>query len=142
MMILFVCHANLNRSPRAAEVFRFIANEKKLDVEIMSAGTQAFPIFNSENSKKAFGVEKTTQLTNEMLEKADYVVSMDNDVSQEIKEDFQIVPQKMITLGIEDNFSLRKNNLHNLYGILDQKLRPLAEEVSLSQRKRPNKEIL
>jgi len=77
-----------------------------------------------------------------MLEKADFVVSMDNDVSQEIKEDFQIVPQKMITLGIEDNFSLRKNNLHNLYGILDQKLKPLAEEISLLQRKRPSKENL
>jgi protein-tyrosine-phosphatase len=143
MMILFVCHANLNRSPRAAEVFRKLADQKGFDVEIQSAGTNA--CFEGEDPQlllRTFGVDHSTQLTNEMLEKADITVALDSWVQQEIETEYQIPPKKLISLGIPDVYSLRRENFDRLYEILNKKLEPLAEEISLSQRKRTNKEAL
>lgn len=141
MMVLFVCHANLNRSPRAAEVFRKLADQKGFNVEIQSAGTDAYLKDNNPQLlNETFGVDHVTQLTNEMLEKADVVVALDGWVEQEIKTGYQLATKKMITLGIPDVYSKRWNNFDTLYEILNKKLEPLAEEMSFSQRKRPTKE--
>jgi len=142
MMVLFVCHANLNRSPRAAEVFRKLANQKGFSVDIQSAGTDAY--FKDEDPQflnEGFGVNHVTQLTNEMIEKANIVVALDDWVKQEIEAGY-IKPKRMIALSVPDRFSKRRNNFDELYVILNQKLEPLAEEISLSQRKRINKETL
>jgi protein-tyrosine-phosphatase len=143
MMVLFVCHANLNRSPRAAEVFQKLADQKGFAVEVQSAGTNAYlEDDNPQHLNETFGIDHVTQLTSELLEKADVVVALDIWVTQQIKMEHQFVPkEKIITLGIPDNYSKRENNLDALYEILNKKLEPLAEEISLSQRRRPNKEI-
>ncbi len=144
MNILFICLANLNRSPRAAEVFQKLANQKGLDVEVQSAGT------NTSFGRKAdpelllrgYGVKSVTQLTNEMLEKADIVVALDSEIRKEIETDYLVIPRKIITLDVEDRYSLGRKNLDSLFEILNRKLEPLAEELSLLQRKRPGKEAL
>lgn len=141
-MILFICHENLNRSPRAAEVFRRLADQKGFDVEIQSAGINAPSYFSPKILSMAFGVNHVTKLTDEMLEKADVAVALDDWVQQKIETDYGVKPKRIVTLGIPDHYSLIQNNLSKLYKILDEKLEPLAEEISLSQRRRPNKEIL
>lgn len=142
MIVLFVCHANLNRSPRAAEVFRKFAEQKGFDVEIQSAGTDApAGIPNPELLLVEYGVERTTQLTNEMLKKADIVVALDPWVEKEIRTWYK-PPEKITVLNIPDRFSLQSDNLDVLYEILNKKLEPLAEELSRSQGRQPSKEIM
>lgn len=140
MIVLFVCHANLNRSPRAAEVFRKLADQKGFDVEIQSAGTDTSSD-NPEFLRTNYGVDRTTQLTKEMLEKADVVIALDPWVTFDI-ETWYKYPEKIITLGIPDRFSLQSGNLDELYEILNQKLEPLAEELSRSQGRPSRKEVL
>lgn len=143
MMVLFVCQANLNRSPRAAEVFRKLADQKGFDVEIQSAGTNA--ICEGDNPQvlnAAFGVDHVTQLTGEIVEKADVIVALDMWVKQDIKTRYPFITSEIVSLGISDRYSKRENNLDALYKILNEKLEPLAEEIFLSQRKRTSKEIL
>jgi protein-tyrosine-phosphatase len=141
MNVLFVCYANLNRSPRAAEVFRKLADQKGLDIEIQSAGTDAWAREKDPETLSGYGVKSVTQLTNEMLKKADIVIALDLSVMWDIKNNFQTTPRRIIDLGIEDKYSLGSGNLDTLYEILNKKLEPLAEELSLSLRP-PNKEAL
>ncbi|MDP2676218.1 MAG: hypothetical protein Q8O83_00840, partial [bacterium] len=129
MIALFVCHANLNRSPRAAEVFRKLADQKGFDIEVQSAGTDAY--FKDSDPQllgEAFGLDHVTQLTNEILEKSDITVALDDDVKREIETNFQVKPRRIITWGIPDVYSNRRNNFDALYEILNKKLEPLAEE--------------
>jgi protein-tyrosine-phosphatase len=143
MIALFVCHANLNRSPRAAEVFRKLADQKGFNIEVQSAGINAsFEGHDPQLLNEAFGVQHVTQLTDAILEKANIVVALDDWVKREIETKYQIMPKRMITLGIPDVYSKRRNNFKELYEILNKKLEPLAEEISLLQRKGPNKESL
>ena len=143
MIVLFVCHANLNRSPRAAEVFRKFASQKSFDVEVQSAGTNA-PFdprdLDPDFLRANYGVESVTRLTDEMLEKADMVVALDGWVRWEIQTGYQVIPKRIITLGVEDRYSLRLGNLDELYRILNQKLEPLAEELFGLEGRRPSKE--
>lgn len=142
MIVLFVCHANLNRSPRAAEVFQKLAYEKGLDVEIQSAGTDApAGVPDPEFVRAKYGVERTTQLTNEMLNKADIVVALDPWVEKEIRAWYES-PEKIIVLSVPDRFSLRRGNLDALYEILNQQLEPLTEELSHSQGRTSSKEAM
>lgn len=143
MMILFVCQANLNRSPRAAEVFREIADQKGLSVDVRSAGTNA--ILEGENPQllnEAFGVDHATQLTSEMVEKADVIIALDMYVKQNIETKYPFITNEIVSLGIPDKYSKQEDNLDVLYKILKEKLEPLVEEVFLSQRKRSSKETL
>jgi protein-tyrosine phosphatase len=143
MLVLFICRANLNRSPRAAEIFRKLADQKGFDVEIQSAGTNAF--FEGHDPqflRRTYGVDRATQLTDEMLEKADIIVALDDEVREEIEIECQTKTKRIISLEIPDRYSLGRNNLDTLCGILNRKLEPLAEEISLTQRKRPSKETL
>jgi len=145
MMVLFVCHANLNRSPRAAEVFQKLVGQKGLSVEVSSAGTNAF--FSWLNDKpellhKGHGVDHVTQLTDEILEKADIVVALDNWVREEIQINFKIIPKRLITLKVPDRYTKSRNNLDELYELLNEELGPLVKELSLLEGKSPNKEIL
>jgi protein-tyrosine phosphatase len=143
MIALFVCHANLNRSPRAAEVFRKLADQKGFNIEVQSAGTDAF--FEGHDPQllfRAFGVDHATQLTNEMLEKANIVIVLDDWVKREIETKYPIKPKRMISLGVPDSYSKKRNNFDELYEILNKKLEPLAEEISLLRRKPRSKETL
>lgn len=143
MMILFVCHANLNRSLQAAEVFRELADQKGLNVEIQSAGTNAFLAgFAPEILRASYGINGVTQLTDKMLEKADVTVALDEFVEQEIKMKHKVIPKRIFSLGITDIHTLRRGNFDALRVILNQKLEPLAKEISLLQRKPSSKEAL
>lgn len=143
MMVLFVCRANLHRSPRAAEVFKKLTDQKGLDIEVQSAGTNV--IFEGDDPQAlnaAFGVDHVTQLTNEILKKAGIIVAFGRRVEQEIKTSYQSTATDIITLGVPDEYSKGRGNLDELYKILHEKLGPLVEEISLSQGKRSSKEVL
>jgi len=70
------------------------------------------------------------------------VVALDGSIEEEIKTDYQLGTRRMIVLGIPDDYAKRRNNLDVLDKILNKKLEPLAQEISLSRRKRPSKETL
>lgn len=142
MKVLFVCSANLNRSPRAAEVFRRLANQRGLDVEVLSAGTDAWAI-NEEPSvlREKYGVESCTQLTKEMLKEADIVFPLDDRTRESIREEFQVLPKRTIPLNIPDRFSFRDGNLDKLYEILNQKLEPIVEKIFPREGGHPGKEV-
>ena len=141
MNVLFVCHANLNRSPRAAEVFRKLADQRGLDVEVQSAGTNAWARdWDPEALRREYGVSSTTQLTRDMLKKTDIVVALDNFVEEEIRLCYKVTPKNMIILDVEDRYTLKYRNLDALYEILNQKLEPLVEKISLLERKHRGKE--
>lgn len=128
--------------PPAAEVFRKFAEEKDLDVEVQSAGTDTDSFDDQAFLRANWGVERTTQLTNEMLAQADIVVALNPWVEKEIRAWYK-PPEKITVLNVPDRFSLHSGNLDELYKILNQQLKPLAEELlSKSEGKRPNKEVL
>ncbi len=136
MKIRFVCSANLNRSPRAARFLRAIADKEGWkDIEINSAGTKTEDVTPEE--LRARGREFVTQLTNEMLRKEDIIIAFDSKIEQDIRNNYEVMPKRMITLGVSDH----KNLLFVFDEILEQKLGDLIEKIRSEQKGTVSKEI-
>lgn len=84
--VLFVCTANICRSPMAEAVLRHKAAAAGLDVEVDSAATHDFRIGEAPDSRARLAVEqrgytmparKARQITRDDLENSDYVLAMD-----------------------------------------------------------------
>lgn len=130
-MVLFVCRANLNRSPRAAEVFRRLAKEAGLDIEVVSAGIDTNPSIRPEILREAYGVKETTQLTSGLLARADKIVALDRGVLGDMVDRFDVNPDGVVDLDIADRFSKRRGTLDELYRLLEKKLTPFLRDVSI-----------
>lgn len=124
MMVLFVCHANLNRSPRAEEVFRRLANEAGLDIEVVSSGTHIEILWDAETLMRAWGLSKRTQLTPELLDSASKIFALDGRVLNDMVNMFGVERELVVDLGIPDGFSMGRGNISELDLILEEKLRP------------------
>jgi protein-tyrosine-phosphatase len=136
MKIRFVCSANLNRSPRAARFLRAIADKEGWkDIEINSAGTKTEDVTPEE--LRARGREFVTQLTDEMLRKEDIIIAFDSKIEQDIRNNYEVMPKRMITLGVSDH----KNLLFVFDEILEQKLGDLIEKIRSEQKGTVSKEI-
>lgn len=133
MMILFVCRANLNRSPRAAEVFKRLASAVNLDIEVISAGTNTpdYSVEKPEVLERVWGVKETTQLTPDLLRRANKIIALDSFVIEEMVNLFGVESGSVINLEIPDHFSKSRGNLDGLYQLLEEKLTPLVREASI-----------
>jgi predicted protein tyrosine phosphatase len=106
---LFVCAANINRSPTAERVFREMAAKSGLDVEIHSAGISPF---------------STHPVTAEMADKADVIFVMESYMAWELETRFGQDPRKIICLKIPDIY---ERDDPSLIRILRRELSPYAK---------------
>jgi predicted protein tyrosine phosphatase len=84
---LFVCYANVDRSPTAEAVCRRIATENNLNIEASSAGT-------------SHGANRP--VTKKMADLADKIFVMELDVVMEMVEEYGQNPAKVVCLDIPD----------------------------------------
>ncbi len=108
---LFVCYANVDRSPTAEAVCRRIAAENRLDIEASSAGMSNGAI---------------RPVTKKMADLADKIFVMEPEMAAEMVEGYGQNPGKIVCLEILD---LYKRNDPWLVAMLDEKIyRYLAQE--------------
>jgi predicted protein tyrosine phosphatase len=101
---LFVCYANMERSPTAEAVCRRIAAENGLDIQASSAGT----------SDGAY-----RPLTKRIADLADKIFVMEPHMVREMVEEFGQNPAKIICLDIPDMY---ERDDPELVRTLEQKL--------------------
>jgi predicted protein tyrosine phosphatase len=101
---LFVCYANMDRSPTAEAVCRRIAAENGLDIEASSAGTSR-------------GANRP--VTKEMADLADKIFVMEPRMATEMVEKYGQNPGKVICLDILD---LYERDEPELVRTLEQRL--------------------
>ena len=90
MHYLFVCYANAQRSPTAKDVCRKIAKANDFDIEAGSVGI-------SKASNKP--------LTQEMVNKADKIFVMEEDMMAELVQYYQQNPGKIVSWDIPDVYN-------------------------------------
>lgn len=101
---LFVCYANVDRSPTAEAVCQRIATENGLNIEASSAGM----------SNGA-----TRPVTKKMADRADTIFVMEPDMVTELVEEYGQEPGKIVCLDIPDIYG---RNEPQLVSTLEQKL--------------------
>lgn len=84
---LFVCAANRNRSPTAAEVLRALAAQAGFTVEVDSAGISPFA---------------ERPVTKELADRADLIFVMEDYMARELETRFDQDPAKIVCLDIPD----------------------------------------
>ena len=108
---LFVCYANVDRSPTAEAVCRSIAAENSLDIEVSSAGT-------SDGA--------TRPVTKKMADLADKIFVMEPYMVSEMVEGYGQNPAKVVCLDVLDIY---KRNDPGLVAMLEEKIyRHLVQE--------------
>lgn len=123
MKVLCVCFANVNRSPRAARTLLKIVRERGIeDVEVSSAGTEAWRVKDADKMEKRYGIRSTTQVTTEMLLDADIIVALDGSVAWDLVNVFGAPQSKVANLTIPDNFTKLKGNIDTLDMLLEREL--------------------
>jgi predicted protein tyrosine phosphatase len=101
---LFVCYANVDRSPTAEAVCRRIASENGLDIETSSAGT-------SHGANRA--------VTKHMADLADKIFVMERGMLTTMLQKYGQNPAKVVCLDIPDIY---ERDEPRLVGTLEQKL--------------------
>ena len=84
---LFVCMANMNRSPTAEEVFRGLAKSKGIPVKTESAGLSFL---------------SSQGLNKHLVSEADLIFVMENYMKDQIIQIYNVDPGKIIVLDIPD----------------------------------------
>jgi predicted protein tyrosine phosphatase len=84
---LFVCLANMNRSPAAATVFQGLARARGVKVRVVSAGIS--PLARKPVDTKT-------------AEEADLIFVMEDYMKHDLVGDFDVHPGKVVVLGIPD----------------------------------------
>ena len=87
VIYLFVCLANMNRSPTAATVIKGLARGRGLPLEAISAGVS--PLARQ-------------PLTRDLVARADLIFVMEDYMKQSLLRDFDVPAGKIIVLGIPD----------------------------------------
>ncbi|WP_353854330.1 low molecular weight protein arginine phosphatase [Bacillus sp. Bos-x628] len=105
MNILFVCTGNTCRSPMAQALFTSIADEKRLQVKVKSAGIFASDAGKASPQAIEALFEKSiplnhssSRLTEELISEADYVFTMTSQHKQLILEQYEDTEGKVFTL--------------------------------------------
>jgi predicted protein tyrosine phosphatase len=105
--VLFVCYGNVDRSPTAEEMFK-----KRSGLEVMSAGIAA--------------VAGGTQLTRELIDWADKIFVMEPEQAEYVKALNPEASQKVIILGIPDNYFRNDPRLRML---LEERVTPHLPQI-------------
>lgn len=87
MTYLFVCLANMNRSPTAAMAMEGLARSRSLPIEAVSAGVSPMA---------------RRPLSRDLVHRADLVFVMEDYMKQSILRDFDVPEGKVIVLDIPD----------------------------------------
>ena len=104
---------NADRSPTAARIFREIAAERGLEIEVESAGLQA---------------EGRRQLTKEMADSADKIFVMEQRMIRWVIEDYGQSRDKIVCLNVRDDYDTAyPQERERLGGIFREKLREYVE---------------
>ncbi len=130
MIVLFVCLGNIERSPKGAKIFKKLALEKKLDVEVSSAGLELYKDLSPQELKEEFSndLDHTPKIiTQELADKTDIIFVMENYMKEKIIENFKKPEDKIITLNV---FQHDCTDISNLYKILEEKLKPYIKQFS------------
>ena len=101
---LFVCHANMDRSPTGEAVCSLMAHDNNLDIEASSAGV-------SEDADRP--------ITKQMADLADKIFVMEPAMVTEMVEKYGQNPAKVVCLDISDIYW---QNDPELVATLEQKL--------------------
>ncbi len=107
---LFICAANINRSPTAADVFRTMAAENGLDVEVSSAGMS--PLC-------------ARPVTKAMADQADLIFVMEDYMVLELETKYGQNPAKIVCLNVPDIY---ERGDPALVRIFRRELAPYAKE--------------
>lgn len=105
--LLFVCTANIARSPMADGLARRYAEERRWRVEVQSAGTHAIPgQLAAPNSVKALrelgfdlSAHRSQPMTQELVDWADRILVMEMCHAQDVRERFPSADEKVQLLG-------------------------------------------
>jgi predicted protein tyrosine phosphatase len=106
---LFVCAANMNRSPTAVDVFRTMAARNSLEVEAGSAGISPL---------------SANPVTKAAADRADLIFVMEDYMARELETRYGQDPAKIICLNIPDIY---ERDDPTLVRILTRELAPYAE---------------
>lgn len=106
MHILFVCTGNTCRSPMAEGILRDMAEKKDLDIEVSSAGIFAHDggdiSLNAIGVMEEIGIDisdyRSKTIDEELLEKADIVLTMGHSHKLFIEEKYEDYRDKVFTL--------------------------------------------
>lgn len=151
--VLFICYANLCRSPAAHKLAEHYAEKNNLKgVVFDSAGWHiAYPTAQPETKeyiKEKIGVDmtdfKSKLITKEMIEKQDLIIGMESyhlvkvrNLFKEIKHELK---EKMFTLkefngaskddlNIPDPFNTGLENYNRIIGIVDENVEKLVQKI-------------
>lgn len=86
---LFICAANLNRSPTAEAVFLALARQAGVEVEVSSAGLSPYA---------------QRPVTRELVDRADLIFVMEDYMARELQTRYNLDPAKIVCLDIPDMY--------------------------------------
>ena len=104
--ILFVCTANVCRSPMAKEIFNAVAEDRRLARRAASAGVAALEneamVPNARAALEEIGIytegHRARQVSKAMLQESDLVLTMNPRHAAELRRRFGSLPEKVYTL--------------------------------------------
>ena len=138
LKIIFVCYANLCRSPLAEGIFKQLLqrSEKSDSIIVSSAGIHAYegspPHSKSIQVAKERGIDISgyggVQLTKEMVKDADLILTLDESVKHHILSYYINDSEKILTLkecsGEKDDL-----DVDDPYGLSTERFRRCADEI-------------
>ncbi|MFX1520779.1 MAG: low molecular weight protein arginine phosphatase [Promethearchaeota archaeon] len=137
MNIIFVCYANLCRSPLAEGIFKqLLERSGKSDIIVSSAGIRAYegspPHSKSIQVAKERGIDISgyggVQLTKEMVKDADLILTLDDSVKHHILSYYTTDSKKIYTLK-ECAGEINDLDVEDPYGLSTEAFRRCADEI-------------
>jgi len=141
--VLFVCMGNICRSPTAEGVFRHHVTEARLSDEIIidSAGTHAYHVGSPPDRRAAAAAERrgislggirARRVNDEDFERFDYIIAMDLDNVERLKDDAPPKHHRKVKLFLEYSSGKEREVPDPYYGGASgfERVLDLVEEAS------------
>ena len=141
--VLFVCMGNICRSPTAEGVFRHHVTEARLSDEIIidSAGTHAYHVGSPPDRRATAAAERrgislsglhARRVSDEDFERFDYIIAMDLDNVERLKDEAQPKHHRKVKLFLEFSSGKEREVPDPYYGGASgfERVLDLVEEAS------------
>ena len=119
--ILFVCYANVNRSPTAEDLFKEMASESGYRVFRYNCYSFDYDFYVS---SAGINSEGENQMTQELAGSFDEIYAFDSGIVECLKKEFRNLEGRVVCLDIKDNYKRDSPELVKL-------LRPVFERLLL-----------